>query len=564
MPRFSTIRQTPPQKFRPQPPMKKSTPRQRMLTCLFLPIWLLIVVNAHVAIGFFKQVDDKVLVNPVELTQDSEEAQESPFEENSLLQEGAESVVEGKLEASTNEDTAMEDAEPPAQGLEQNIPDSQVAQQFFIEPDENGDVFGRLSTLGFYGVSPIAGRCEVVLVQDGVEVLKTTATNGEFLFQNVPTGTGNETYTLVAHGPKGFLAQTVNIGNRKNEQSSHRVPTLKDKTQYVSLNHLANKKKKQDFDVPDGQLDLPDLTVVPDLQQNSVLQDAVPRSYQVELVAMEPSYTKLRKTFKANVPDEAGHEDFDYDTRPTRADLQSAACFEYELNDEGGFCGRIVIPDGELEVREFTDMKVFLQQGSQQVAEVEVDTNGDFEFEGIVAGPYGLVAAGSEGFAAVPVSLVNNVGPAFETGQAKKPRNQTYVSLQDDFDPCGCCRVPLVCQPQDVQYVGDVLNGNVPQFAQNPSFAGPLAPAPPIQYQGIASGGFAPSVGPGFGGGFAAPAPVVSGGGFAAPAAGFGGGGFAPAIGGSRLARLGLIGGIVALALSGDSDEDLPASPNDL
>ena len=71
MPRFSTVRKTPTRKLRPIPP-DNSTPRKRLLICLFLPVWILVVVNAHVAIGFFQQVDDSVLVDPVTVVQDSE------------------------------------------------------------------------------------------------------------------------------------------------------------------------------------------------------------------------------------------------------------------------------------------------------------------------------------------------------------------------------------------------------------------------------------------------------------------------------------------------------------
>lgn len=564
MPRFSTRRQISPRKKRAFP-QNNSTPRQRLFVCLFLPVWLLVVVNAHVAIGFFQELDESVLVDPNEMPQDSEVAEDNPFQDGSPFQD--DSSLQGDSSVQDAAESVVEDVEREPVDESKFEVDSQIAQKFFIEPDENGDVFGRLSALGSYGVSPLQGRCNVALVQGGKEVAKTTATNGEFLLQNVPTGTGNETYTLVVSGSEGFLAQTINIGKAEVEQSSYRIPTLR--AEYVSLNN-ETKIAKQEFDVPDGQLDLPDLKIQPaQLAQPAQDAAAVPRTYQVELVAMQPRYTSLGRLYKANMSDEAGFDDFDYSTRPTRADLQSAACFEYELNDEGGFCGRLVVPDGDLAVREFTDMTVFLNQGSQQIAEAIVETNGDFEFTGVTPGPYGLVAAGSEGFAAIPVSLVNEVGPLFETGQSGAV-GTTYVSLQDEFDPCGCCRVPLVCQPQDVQYVGDVIGDwNVPQVVQGPNFPGPLAPSP-IQYQGVASGGFAPTVGPSFGGGFAAPAPVVSGG-FAAPATGGfasggfgGGGGLLSGIGSSRLARLGLAGGIVALALSGDDDQDLPASPNDL
>lgn len=551
MPRFSTRRPVRPRSVKVSPP-NKSTPRQRMLTCLFLPVWLLVVVNAHVAIGFFQELDESVLVDPVELTQETEEVDEippgiDPFQEETEPTE--EEVVEATVLV-------------PKQEMKQDFIDGQIAQKFFIEPDANGDVFGRLTTLGDDGMSPIGGRCQVALVQGGKEIVKATATDGEFLLQNVPTGTGSETYTLVVSGNKGFLAQTINVGRPANDQSSYRTPTLR--ADYVSL--------KQEFDIPDGQNDLPDLVIDP--VQSAIAPVApvtpvVPQSYQLELVAMQPRYSSLEKMYQASVSEDTGIVDFDYGTRPERADLQTAACYEYELNDEGGFCGRLIIPDGDLTVREFTDMKVFLNQGSQQVAEAIVEINGDFEFTGVSAGSYGLIAAGSEGFAAVPVSLVNNVGPVLdETGQTDKPADH-YVALQDEFDPCGCCRVPLVCQPQDVQYVGDVIGDwNVPQVVRNGNFPGPLPPSP-IEFQGVASGGFAPpSVGPAFSGGFAAPAaPVVSGGGFAAPAAGGGfggGGGLLSGIGSSRLARLGLVGGIIAIAVSGDGDEDLPVSPSDL
>ena len=455
MPRFSTVRKTPTRKLRPIPP-DNSTPRKRLLICLFLPVWILVVVNAHVAIGFFQQVDDSVLVDPVTVVQDSEGDAESPFEDD--VESGTESVVEGAIVVE-DESNDNADTKPAEQDVNQAALESQVAQRFFIEPDANGDVFGRLTTLTYNGVSPFRGRCTVALVQNGEEVLRTTATNGEFLFSSVPTGTGNETYTLVAYGKSGFLAQTINIGAPRNGQSSYRVPTLMDKAQYVSLTETKN-IGKQDFDIPDGQLDLPDLKIIPDEEGNEVQipDSAIPRSYQVELVTMQPGYSRLEKIYESNVVEGTGLADFDYDTRPRRRDLQSPACFEYELTDEGGFCGRLIIPDGEVGIRDFEDMRVYLKQGSQQIAEVEVAPNGDFEFEGITPGPYGLVAAGNEGFAAMPISLVNAFGPLFETGQKKKSKAETYVGLQDNFDACGCCRVPLVSQPQDIQYIGDVIN----------------------------------------------------------------------------------------------------------
>jgi len=599
MPRFSTYRSTTTKAPNPRAPQSVSTatPRQRLFTCLLLPIWLLVVINVHSAIAFYQELDDSVLIEP---------------------------ATDVEAEDMADSEIMPEDAQ-------------QLAQKFFVEPDINGNVNGRLTSFAAENYSNIKTRMTVVLLQDGNEIRKVTTSNGDFTFNGIPTGPNGQTYTLLAYGSKGFLAETINVRKSADGNTSITIPGNSVR-QYVSL----GKNNTQDSQAPEGEIFLPDLFQVTPNEADDVPVQAPMENltYHVELVTADPGYNRLETIFDDHIPTGVGCEDFDYSRAIDQKDLELFGCHEYELENNGEFCGRIVVPQQEL--HDMSSMQVALTDRNRQIAEVIADEDGNFTFSEIAPGDYTLVAAGNEGFGARAVRLVDNVDDAksddagdaeaddadedkadadaddalldedsLDFGKARVPTlRESYVALQDgsttrsevivqdgnvqdgiiqdgfaqdgvivqegigvqdgfaiqnNFDPCGCCRLQLVCQPTDVQYIGDVISDlNIPNYAQGaPNFPGPLAPSP-IEFQGFAPGFASAPVGPAPSFGFSAPPAVAPSVGFP-PATGFGGGGGGLLAGlrGSRLARLAVVGGIVAIAVDGDTD-DLPTSPNDL
>ena len=617
MPRFSTYRPTSSKPPRAPESVSTATPRQRLITCLILPIWLLVVINVHSAIAFYQELDDSVLIEP---------------------------ATDAEMADIGDSEISPADAQ-------------QLAQKFFIEPDINGNVNGRLTSNDSDVYANLDTRMTVVLLQNGNEIRKVTTSNGDFTFNGVPTGLNGETYTLVAYGSKGFLAETINVRKSADGNTSITVPgnALR---QYVSLS--GNNNNTQDSQAPEGEIFLPDLfQVVPNEAGDIDIVNEAPMenlTYHVELVAAEPGYNRLETIYDDHVPSGAGDENFDYSKAIDQKDLELFGCHEYELVNDGEFCGRIVVPQQDL--RDMSSMQVVLTDRNRQIAEVVANEDGSFTFSEINPGSYTLVAAGNEGFGAVAVRLVDNeldddvdieaddvdgddadeddaeaeaddeADPfdeegSLDLGKTRVPTlKESYVAIQDgsstrdftvqdgtvvqdgsvivqdglvgqeglyqqdgvvvqegigvqegiiqdgfgvpnNFDPCGCCRLQLVCQPNDVQYIGDVISDlNVPNYAQGaPNFPGPLAPSPIEFAPGFASAPIGPA--PSFG--FSAPAAVAPSVGFSAPAVGFGGGGGGILAGlrGSRLARLAIAGGIVAIAVDGDGD-DIPTSPNDL
>ena len=222
---------------------------------------------------------------------------------------------------------------------------------------------------------------------------------------------------------------------------------------------------------------------------------------------------------------------------------------------------RVNLVDGKLvgTVRSLDNLSVdgtlvHILSGDKQVAKVETDTNGNFSVADMTPGVYNFVSTGPSGYAAVSFEAVNETVEEIPVAFSPAAAIQE-IGFANSLDVCSTCGTNSFAS-------SDIVYDSAPAFQE--SFA-------PVEYAsesigcGGACGATCGSCGnfSGFshGGGACCGGGIGGGGGIGSGRL-FSGGGGRLFGGGSRLSRLallGAIGGIIAIAV----DDDEPASNSD-
>jgi hypothetical protein len=413
-----------------------------------------------------------------------------------------------------------------AQPQEPTEPDvgqlQQIKRTFYVDPDKEGNLNGRISAIELAGISPVEQELKVALVQRGQEIRTAKTAGGQFTLENVPTGDAGETYTLIASGRNGFLAYAIHVRPPVvpfNPEDASNSPQQENNYQFVSFSPTTSSAA--------------DLLFARDLQ--------------IEAAAIPPTFLELERIIENLIPPDTILANTAADIAPPQGKaLEIEGSFEYSLNDDGSFSGRILLPNGENESRDLSDMNVFLLQNDKEVGQDDVGENGDFSIQNVQAGVYAFVAAGKDGFAALSLRLT----PATDnqSGSLQVP-DEHYVSLTNKpEDPE--FTVVIITDPDDLKYCRDTIR-QLNQAEDDDRRAALI----PDQFNPIEFGAF-PN------GGFGAPA-----GGFGAPTGGFGSGGFGSSggfsIGGNGLLlRRALLGAAIALPIALGGSEPPPITPS--
>jgi hypothetical protein len=206
--------------------------------------------------------------------------------------------------------------------------------------------------------------------------------------------------------------------------------------------------------------------------------------------------------------------------------LEAYGTYRVAMNADGGFRGTARAPEGNLGVVDLSKTTVRIFRGKDFVRETNLDVNGAYSFEGIGAGPLGIVFFGPSGFAAMGLELVQ------QKYQANiDDRDERFVSLESDVAPEH--NVELVPNDDVTSGLDEIESEDEEQVAMGT----PLEIPPPFAGGGFGGGG------PGSG-------------------AGGGGGGGTDGLGG--IVGLAALGAALAAGLSGDDDNGFtpaPASP---
>jgi uncharacterized membrane protein YgcG len=186
------------------------------------------------------------------------------------------------------------------------------------------------------------------------------------------------------------------------------------------------------------------------------------------------------------------------------------------LNQDGSFTGNFSYPGIPEGIHDMSNYIAYLVKDGRRFMQTPLDRDGEFRFDKVPVGNYGIVVLGNRGFSAVGVQLVDS-RVAFSS-----TNGQRYVS-QGTASPFHLEIIPRNDVPTTIP------DPNDPNFPQNE------IPLP--------MGSFG---GPGFG------SPFGGGGGFGGGAGG--GGGFG---GGGLFAAAGLAGIAAAIALDDDDNDNL-------
>jgi hypothetical protein len=241
---------------------------------------------------------------------------------------------------------------------------------------------------------------------------------------------------------------------------------------------------------------------------------------KIEIRTIDPASPRIAELIRGNtLPTSFDIESVDMD--PIAAKRMFADTCEVAIDSKGGVSGRLSRANAQVDL---SKTLVYLTRDGREVLRTRAASNGQYRFEGVVPGTYGLVASGPEGIAALGFCAVA----------------QPMASVNGS-------KVRLVSQ--DVAVSPAPIVGGVPANALNVELASPdcLVPMGSIVTEDVMVEELAcaPMMGCGCGG-------ASSGGG--------GGGGGIGASGGGNLGMLAAIGGLVAVGLAAAlDDEEAPA-----
>lgn len=304
---------------------------------------------------------------------------------------------------------------------------NEALRTYWVSTDSEGNLSGRISAIDAEraGVFPLA-KLEVVLLRNGMVQRKTEATDeqGQFTLLDVEPGP----YSLVAAGPNGFMAYSINVLRQlapldTNPDQTSRLPLQPAAPQFVSFSKS-----------------------VPAIVLGQ-------EKFQVDAAAIPPTFLEVERIISGYLPSDVelslnslGQSN---DGKPMEL-LKSTSGFKFPLNQDGSFTGRVLPPAGDEEQIELSDMNVFLLQDDIEMHRVDVDKDGKFRIEAVDPGVYAVVAAGKEGFAALSFEFVSADDALGANSEQQVPEEQ-YVSLtqpQADLMP----GIALIVDPEDIKY----------------------------------------------------------------------------------------------------------------
>ena len=283
----------------------------------------------------------------------------------------------------------------------------------------------------------------------------------------------------------------------------------------------------------------------------------------IEAATVSSGYKGIQRILKNSVPSQIAAEISGIEQ--TKATAPSFAGSNLVQLTDGQLSGQVASFDQSRQPVYGTE--VFIIRDDREIARTTVDVSGNFTLRNLEAGTYDLIAAGSNGIAAVRFQAVDTASVLDENNSPFQP-----VSFRKAVTAAASLQVCLTCGA-DSGIVGEQIDYSANDAVIVESV--PFDQTSPIEYAsdslgcGCAAGGSCGSCGS-FSG---ASTGFIGGGGGGFGGGGFGGGGFTGGrIGGgallggggsfSRLIGLGgLAGGVVALATD-DDGSPAPATPS--
>ena len=332
-------------------------------------------------------------------------------------------------------------------GQDDEKPLTETLRAHWVAANDEGNLDGRISSIDAeQSTSTPIEQLDVTLLQKGQKIrIASTNENGKFVLKDVEPGV----YTLVAAGQNGFLAYGVHV-----------LPKL------------------EDFDVLDLDSDATPPATLAEKRAYYVSHFGIPadaivqEELQIDAACVPPEFSTLQRISRNYLPSATafgmGTDTDDQQAISKATDILGG--FQFPLTAEGNFNGRIqpiATEDGE--PAELSDMNMFLVQDDLEVARVAVEKNGKFEIEDVEPGVYSLIAAGTDGFAAMSLELVAKPSD-LELGnnQLNSPNNYVSYNAKQAADPA--FGVAIVTDPEDIKALQQELDrvAQLRQQAQPP------------------------------------------------------------------------------------------------
>lgn len=351
----------------------------------------------------------------------------------------------------------------------------------WVKITPEGSIRGSIVEFDEHGKQPLGGL-PIAIVKDGKVVSAVRAdANGTFEFKGITP----DSYSLIVRTNESFSAFALQV-----------------------------------LDGEAGQ-HLPDAIEVRPVRQSGSRVKEIVRTY-----AMPMSLVTVD-----NIDDEVVSVD------PIADERRFASTHIVRLDDSGVLRGQLAKSGIDASRSALDDMTVFVLQAGEEVARVSSKQDGSFEIPGLAPGIYGFVAAGSRGFAATALQVVD----ASLAVRGTNGVSLVSLNMQDCCPVMNCEVVPTCevscCEPQVIETVIEA-----PMVA---------ACEQPVEEVIVDQCGVAPTCGGGCGCGW--------GGGYGGGGGGGGGlfgGGFGPLLGLAGLA------GIAAI-IANDDDDDGGTNFND-
>ena len=394
----------------------------------------------------------------------------------------------------TNNEPVTEISVPTAVVSSSTVARVNAIRNHTVTLNDEGEIQGRIATINPESTEAFGMTNMSIYFVRNGEVVEKTDTNADGSF--VATGVAEGVYSFIASGESGFSTFGVNV-----------VKTDGDSQNYLEV-----------------------AAISPNLEtMKEIVANGLPKKVADQVAADMSQVQSLQPS-------------------------EFAGTNRVQLTESGLLNGRVV----SLVKNELEGMNAHLLQGSQKIAQVAIQANGEFSVSDLEPGVYDLVAVGQDGIAAVSFEAV-----AFNNNEV----DETYTALQDIvYDSVDVA----LAQPVDAVFIGGACSSCGGGTIDN-SIVYDSAPieyaqgsveyaSSPIEYAGESvCGGVACGSSCGGCGNFSG----FTSSGCCGGSRGFGG--FGGRLGGGigrRLGILGLIGGIIAVAVS-DDDDDVIVSPND-
>lgn len=268
---------------------------------------------------------------------------------------------------------------------------SEVLRRHWVRLDADGRLKGRISTLQDGRLVP-ARALRVSFLQSGTAVATTTTDEqGQFEVTDLTQGA----YCLVAGGPNGFLAYSVNIVGADGRQL--RRGEGADPFQPVQLGGIQGELEIDSVAVP------PTFRTVRNLIRRYNFLDSDDSRLVPEADAAEDDDPQVPQELAPPAKEQGGFE--------SQADMRGRAATTIwnhvvYLTPDGRLIGKLTSIDFESgRPKSVEQVTVHIIRNDRLVVSAGVERNGVFELRGLRPGSYSLVAAGRDGFGAIGFEL---------------------------------------------------------------------------------------------------------------------------------------------------------------